>query len=180
MSWGEIKAVLILPGTVLVYVPAALLWARGAWPPAGPGEALFWVALALALPALGLMGWTMGLFHRFGDGTPAPWDPTAKLVIRGPYRHMRNPMITGVLVFLLAEAAFFRSWDLLAWFAVFLAANAVYFPLVEEKGLARRFGADYARYKDNVPRWLPRPTPWSPDDGPARGTARFTGAASRR
>ncbi|MHA1113585.1 MAG: methyltransferase family protein, partial [Alphaproteobacteria bacterium] len=150
--------------TVLVYVPAALLWARGEIVVATPGEALFWAALLLALPALGLMGWTMRLFARFGDGTPAPWDPPQRFVLRGPYRHLRNPMITGVLIFLLAEAAFFRSWDIAAWFAVFLAANAVYFPLIEEKGLAARFGADYARYKANVPRWLPRLTPWSPDD----------------
>ncbi len=40
-------------------------------------------------------------------------------------------------------------------------ANAIYFPLVEETGLERRFGDDYRRYKANVPRWIPRLTPWT-------------------
>ena len=49
---------------------------------------------------------------------------------------------------------------LAAWLAVFFTANAIYFPLSEEPGLARRFGEDYTRYKANVPRWLPRLKPW--------------------
>ena len=69
-------------------------------------------------------------------------------------------MIASVLAMLAAEALLFQSWSLAAWLAVFFTANAIYFPLSEEPGLARRFGADYARYKANVPRWLPRPKPW--------------------
>ena len=61
---------------------------------------------------------------------------------------------------LAAEALLFQSWPLAAWLAVFFTANATYFPLSEEPGLARRFGDDYARYKAHVPRWLPRPKPW--------------------
>ena len=69
-------------------------------------------------------------------------------------------MITSVLVLLAAEALAFRSWPLAGWLLAFFVANAIYFPLVEEKGLARRFGEDYARYRSNVPRWWPRLTPW--------------------
>jgi len=43
---------------------------------------------------------------------------------------------------------------------VFFAANSIYLPLFEEKDLEKRFGSDYMRYKTNVPRWLPRLTPW--------------------
>jgi hypothetical protein len=54
------------------------------------------VRFGLALAALGgglsLGCWTMGLFWRFGEGTPAPWDLPTRLVIRGPYRYVRNPM----------------------------------------------------------------------------------------
>jgi protein-S-isoprenylcysteine O-methyltransferase Ste14 len=96
------------------------------------------------------------LFARVGEGTLAPWDPTRKLVVRGPYRHVRNPMITGVLAILLGEAALFGSWPLLVWAFGFFALNAIYMPLVEEPGLVRRFGDDYVRYRRNVPRWLPR------------------------
>jgi len=31
---------------------------------------------------------------------------------------------------------------------------------VEEAGLATRFGDDYLRYRENVPRWIPRWRPW--------------------
>jgi protein-S-isoprenylcysteine O-methyltransferase Ste14 len=104
---------------------------------------------------------TITLFASVGRGTLAPWDPTRRLVVRGPYRHVRNPMISGVLSILLGEAALLGSFPLLAWFGVFFAANAIYMPLVEEPGLERRFGDDYRTYKRNVPRWVPRRKPWA-------------------
>jgi protein-S-isoprenylcysteine O-methyltransferase Ste14 len=69
-------------------------------------------------------------------------------------------MISGVLAILLGESALFASPPLLACFAVVFAVNAVYFPLVEEPGLRRRFGEDYDAYRANVPRWIPRRRPW--------------------
>ena len=77
-------------------------------------------------------------------------------MVRGPYRHVRNPMISGVLAVLLGEAALFGSLALLAWALVVLAINAVYFPLVEEPDLRRRFGAEYEDYAARTPRWFPR------------------------
>jgi hypothetical protein len=78
------------------------------------------------------------------------------MVVVGPYRHVRNPMISGLLLILLAEALFFGSLPILAWFAFGFALNAVYIPLVEESGLEKRFGEEYLRYKQHVPRWIPR------------------------
>jgi protein-S-isoprenylcysteine O-methyltransferase Ste14 len=49
---------------------------------------------------------------------------------------------------------------LLIWFAVFVAANMVYIPLVEEPGLVSRFGKEYLVYKQNVPRWILRVRGW--------------------
>jgi protein-S-isoprenylcysteine O-methyltransferase Ste14 len=105
--------------------------------------------------------WTVRLFARVGEGTLAPWDPTLRLVVAGPYRHLRNPMITAVLAVLAGEAALFGSLPLAIWFAAFFAINWAFFWLHEEPGLERRFGADYLAYKHNVPRWLPRRTPWT-------------------
>ncbi len=168
MSWRLLRTILILPGTALVLVPGLVLWAVGAGggaiAPASPGQAAFWLGLVAALAGLALAVWTVRLFLVEGRGTPAPWDPPRKLVVRGPYRYLRNPMISGVLSMLAAEALMLRSWPLAAWMAVFFAANAVYFPLFEEKGLERRFGDDYRRYMANVPRWVPRLTPWSGAD----------------
>lgn len=120
----------------------------------------FWLALVIGACGFALAVWTVRLFTRFGEGTPAPWDPPRKLVVRGPYRYVRNPMIVAVIVMLTAESLVFASWPLAVWMAFFFATNAVYFPLSEEKGLEKRFGEDYRLYRDNVPRWLPRLRPW--------------------
>ncbi len=69
-------------------------------------------------------------------------------------------MITGVFTILAGEALLLGSTAIAIWFGTFLAMNAIYFPLSEEPGLRRRFGADYERYRANVPRWLPRLRPW--------------------
>ena len=156
--WHHVRAVLLLPFTVTVVVPGIVLWRTGvevsAWPLAVAGAAL--ISLGLAL-----LAWTLALFARIGRGTLSPWDPTTRLVVAGPYRHVRNPMISGVLAVLLGESSVFASLPLLLWFAAVLAVNAVYFPLVEEPGLRRRFGAEYDRYRANVPRWIPRFRPWN-------------------
>ena len=154
-----IKPILVLPGTMVVLVPGLLLWLGG-----GAATPLTWLhggsALVLGGAGLSLAVWTVRLFVTLGRGTPAPWDPPARLVVAGPYRHLRNPMISGVILILAAEAILFRSPCIAGWLALFALANAVYFPLVEEPGLERRFGADYRAYKAHVPRWLPRLTPW--------------------
>ncbi|MGH3078149.1 MAG: methyltransferase family protein [Gaiellaceae bacterium] len=104
----------------------------------------------------------MTLFVKEGGGTLAPWDPTSRLVVRGPYRHVRHPMIGGVASILLGEAALLGSSPLLVWFAIAVGVNAVYLPLVEERSLERRFGEEWAIYRANVPRFVPRLTPWDP------------------
>ena len=154
-----LAAILALPVVVTVGVPALLLAGRSA-PPAG----VLARGLGLLLGGAGLVlaGWTVSLFFSVGHGTLAPWDPPRRLVVRGPYQHVRNPMITGVLAILLGEAAWFWSPAVLAWAGVFLLINAVYLPVVEEPNLAARFGADYAEYCRHVPRWLPRWSAWKP------------------
>jgi len=103
-------------------------------------------------------------FTKVGRAPLTAWDPTSKLVVQGPYRYVRNPMISGVLFILLGEAACFASLPLLIWFAAVFAANAVYLPRVEERGLRRRFGADYEAYRAHVPRWIPRLRPWTGEE----------------
>jgi Phospholipid methyltransferase len=92
-----------------------------------------------------------------------PVEPDATARGPGVYRHVRNPMISGVLFVLLGEAAVAASSPLASWFLLFVIINAVYIPLSEEPGLAKRFGDDYLTYKQNVPRWVPRLRPWRSD-----------------
>jgi protein-S-isoprenylcysteine O-methyltransferase Ste14 len=142
----------LLPGTVTVVIPALIVWFGGA--NVQPVTAVIGALVVAA--GIGLVAWTVTLFVRIGRGTLAPWAPTSELVVAGPYRVVRNPMITGVGTILAGEALFFRSWGMAIELAIFVAVNAIYFPLVEEPGLRKRFGADYEEYCARVPRWLPR------------------------
>jgi protein-S-isoprenylcysteine O-methyltransferase Ste14 len=142
----------LLPGTVTIVVPALILWLWGS--DVRPVTAVPGALLVAA--GLFLVVWTIRLFVVVGRGTLAPWDPTAALVARGPYRYVRNPMITGVATILAGQAVFFRSWGIAIELVVFVLVNALYFPFVEEPGLRRRFGTEYEEYCARVPRWLPR------------------------
>ncbi len=159
--WRLLEPLLVLPGVVVVAVPTLLVWLAGdlAWPPPLPNLV---AGILLAAAGLALAHWTMRLFVTLGKGTPAPWDPPTRLVVRGPYAHVRNPMISAVLMMLPAEALLLQSWPIAIWWVVFAIGNMIYFPFSEEPGLEHRFGDDYRQYKANVPRWIPRLTPWSP------------------
>jgi protein-S-isoprenylcysteine O-methyltransferase Ste14 len=160
----HLLAIVLLPGTVAVGVPAVVLLGSG------EDEIVFGLdgALHVLLGAVGvilfaaglaLWLWTVVLLARIGKGTLAPWDPTQRLVVAGPYRHVRNPMISGVLLVLLGEAIVFGSYWLLGWAALFLLLNTLWFGAFEEPDLERRFGSAYTAYRDAVPRWLPRRRP---------------------
>ena len=158
----HLLAVLLLPFTVVVAVP---YWLLNSWAGADTRWTLLW-PLGMALFACGLVlfGWCVSLFGRIGQGTLAPWDPTQKLVAVGPYKYVRNPMITGVAAMLLGEALFFGSPQVALWAVLFVAINHTYFVLSEEPGLAQQFGDSYRVYKANVPRWVPRLRPWEGEE----------------
>ena len=158
--WRHLRAIGPLPGMVAVVVPALLALAYGTnvgWGLASPAGALPVLAGVLPIAAgLRLIWETISLFGSVGKGTLAPWDPTTRLVVEGPYRRVRNPMISGVGAVLMGEAALLGSVPILIEFAVFATVNAIYIPLFEEPGLERRFGEEYREYKRRVPRWIPR------------------------
>jgi len=159
-------AILLLPFLVVAVVPYWLLTSMAAidtrwgsvspmgWVPRSAGVAVFVCGLAL-------FSWCVSLFARVGQGTLAPWDPTRKMVAVGPYRYVRNPMISGVATMLVGEALIWGSWVMGLWASVFVLVNHAYFVLSEEPGLERRFGERYLIYKVHVPRWIPRLKPWA-------------------
>ncbi len=160
-------SILALPFVVVVVVPSLLVFfGRPADTRWGFGYPLLAVprllAAAVGLVGLGLLAWTIGLFASIGKGTLGAWDPPRNLVVAGPYRHVRNPMISGVFLVLSAWSAAFGSLLLLGWAGLFLCVNHAYFLRFEEPGLANRFGAAYREYARHVPRWIPRLSPWNP------------------
>jgi len=157
----HLAAIAALPVMVAVVVPALLLSSTPGAPPSGAIRIVtLFGAVVFFVIGLTLFVSTVALFMTVGRGTLAPWDPPRRLVVRGVYRHVRNPMISGVVSILLAESLLFGSAAIFRWFLVFAAANLVYIPIVEEPMLERRFGEDYELYRRHVPRWIPRLKPW--------------------
>lgn len=156
-------AVLVLPVTVVVVVPVWIASSSGV-EIALPRSALGWTTALFGLTALvaGCVLFLACLF-RFGvegKGTLAPWDPPARLVVTGPYAFVRNPMISGVILVLLAEGLLLRSAPHLQWAGIFFLICATYIPLLEEPLLKEKFGEEYIEYRKGVPRLIPRLRPW--------------------
>ena len=159
----HLLAILILPFTVAVLIPVRIAQRYEMAPDLGRSAEQ--IALQLTGVALGAVGLALFLssLRRFateGHGTLAPWDPPRALVVRGPYRFVRNPMISGVIFVLFAEALVLLSRPHAVWAAAFLVLNLIYIPLVEEPQLERRFGDPYREYRKHVRRFLPRLRPW--------------------
>ncbi len=159
--WRHLLSVLLLPFGVVIVVPVWILIPRTTLETLPPRTLVELLAQGagglLVIGGVVLFSWCVTLFARIGRGTLAPWDPTKELVTTGPYRYVRNPMISGVAAILLGEALVFRSVPLAGWFLIFVMVNHLYFLISEEPGLERRFGASYDDYRQRVPRWIPRP-----------------------
>lgn len=158
MVLRHVLSILLLPTTVTLIVPYLIISSR----PARPTLSSLTLGAVAIGAGLALVAVTVWHFATLGKGTLAPWDPPRRLVVRGVYRYVRNPMISGVILILVGEATAMRSRDLLSWAAGFFLINVVYIPLLEEEWLIQRFGDDYREYRRHVPRWVPRLTPWQP------------------
>jgi protein-S-isoprenylcysteine O-methyltransferase Ste14 len=105
---------------------------------------------------VGLALWCVLVFAVVGRGTPFPFDPPRRLVVRGPYRFVRNPMAIGVGSAIAGAALFYESWGLAAVVVAFFLIIHLFVVLYEEPTLRRTFGDEYAAYCDAVRRWWPR------------------------
>ena len=142
-------------GLFLVFIPARLLERSGLAP--RPGTDLVSGA-GVAVAALGgaLAVWCILTFATLGRGTPAPFDPPRRLVVRGPYRFVRNPMYLGAGLALLGAALVYRSAALAGYALAFLLVLHGFVLWYEEPTLRRLFGAEYDVYAGRVHRWWPR------------------------
>jgi protein-S-isoprenylcysteine O-methyltransferase Ste14 len=141
-------------GFFLVFLPARVMsFAANAAPPlVGALQAL---AIVVSVCGTLVAGSCIVTFALVGKGTPAPFDPPRRLVVRGPYRFVRNPMYLGAALAMAGAALYYQSLALLAYVAVFLLATHVFVGAYEEPTLRREFGSDYAAYCTHVHRWLP-------------------------
>jgi protein-S-isoprenylcysteine O-methyltransferase Ste14 len=155
---------LLAPGTVAGLVP----WWITRWRMQSPllGFSGFRVMGALMIAAG--IAVVLDSFARFalqGLGTPAPILPTRHLVVSGLYRYVRNPMYVGVLGIILGQGLLFGDGRLFAYGVLLWLAVHVFVVGYEEPTLRRSFGSEYEVFLRNVPRWIPRLSPWRSEDG---------------
>jgi protein-S-isoprenylcysteine O-methyltransferase Ste14 len=144
---------LLLPGTTVVWIPRMLLAGD-----AGRADLGSWRLAGIPLMAAGaaVLFACIEDFARKGRGTLAPVDPPRKLVAVGLYRYVRNPMYVGVVVTLIGEALFFESRSIGIYAAAAWLVFHLFVVLYEEPHLEGAFGAEYEKYRNTVPRWIPR------------------------
>lgn len=145
-----------VPGSVAVWAP---LWlardeTRNASAFARLGGA------ALVVGGVSIFAWCAVDFVRSGRGTPAPIDAPRHLVVRGLYRHVRNPMYVGMAHALLGWTLLVPSAKLFVYAAIVVVMFHLFVVLHEEPELARRFGGEYDAYRARVNRWWPT---WNPE-----------------
>jgi protein-S-isoprenylcysteine O-methyltransferase Ste14 len=105
------------------------------------------------------------------DGTPVPVASPRRLVVRGSYRYVRNPIYAGFSVIMAGEVLLFGSPGLLEYTVVAWCIGAAAVRFYEEPVLARKFGAEYQDYRRAVRAWIPRLQPWTPGDPRSLGPA---------
>jgi len=150
---AAVYAVLFI-GLVLMFVPARILTWSGI---ARPREIGLTQAggMLVAFAGLAIALWCLFVFVRSGRGTPAPFDPPRRLVTRGPYGLVRNPMYIGAGLGLAGAALFYGSLHILGYTVLFFLVSHLFIVFYEEPVLRETFGEDYVTYCRRVRRWLP-------------------------
>lgn len=154
MIFRALFAFLMLPGLAAVLAPPVIArldpWSGEPWAPG---------VIVMGLGAV-LLLWCVRDFFVSGKGTLAPWDPPKNLVVVGLYKFTRNPMYVGVLTLVLGWALFLTSWLVLAYTLALFVGFHIRVVTNEEPWLTSQFGEQWERYKQAVPRWRFRLSPW--------------------
>jgi protein-S-isoprenylcysteine O-methyltransferase Ste14 len=157
---GSALFLIIAPGIVAGFMP----WWISKWNVQAP---FLGFAPLRALGALLLVVSVLVLLESFarfalqGVGTPAPVFPTRYLVVKGLYRYVRNPMYLAVVSIIFGQAMILGSVSLLAYGVLVWLTFHLFVLAYEEPTLRKTFGTEYDAFCTNVPRWVPRLSPWS-------------------
>lgn len=145
-----------VPPLALVALAAVAMWFLPGMLPL-PRLGAWHTALCVAVALLGLAVCLAGVrAFRLARTTVDPMRPAAAtaLVVRGIYRHTRNPMYLGFLLVLLAWALYLAKLSSLLVLPLFVLYLTVFQIQPEEAALRERFGGDFDTYRARVRRWL--------------------------
>ena len=141
-------------GLLFIYLPGRLLTWSGVVRPEPNGAPQIAGMIVSSIGTV-IALWCIFTFVFVGKGTPAPFDPPRRLVIRGPYRFVRNPMYIGAGLVLAGLAIFYQSISVAIYAGLFLLAAHIFVVAYEEPTLRRTFGQEYDAYCVRVRRWWP-------------------------
>ena len=115
--------------------------------------------LLVSIPMIGVgvlvTAWSVFHFLKV-KGTPVPFNPPPKVVKTGPYRYVRNPMLTGVFMILFGVGFGANSFSLVVVFApLYILINVWELKKIEEPELMRRLGDEYIKYRRQTPMFIP-------------------------
>jgi protein-S-isoprenylcysteine O-methyltransferase Ste14 len=117
----------------------------------------------IALVVFGMLGvWAAVTFAVVGQGTPAPFETARRLVTRGPYAYVRNPLVIAAIGLGIAIGVVLGSVPVLAYITLSLLIWYAIVRPAEERDLAARFGDSWADYARSVRAFRPRLTPYRP------------------
>ncbi len=163
-AWLAVRSLLwtiLLPGVVAGYVPWRFFGLRRAQLAFSPTRLLGLLCIGIGIV---LLVACIFEFARSGRGTLSPLDPPRRLVVRGLYRYVRNPMYLSVTTILLGEVILTGLRALAIYWALWFLAVNLFVIGYEEPTLQQRFGPSYDEYLRSVGRWLPRHPSWKRGD----------------
>lgn len=152
----------LLGGVLFVGAMPALMWLLSGQPRLWPLPLLrVAVSAVLVIAGMVLSVWAIVYMRRKGDGNPmdafghevAP--RTKHLMTDGPYRLSRNPMLTGIFLYLAGWIVWLLTWQSVLFFVVFALVMLLQV-YSEEKRLRRDFGDEYDAYCRRTGRFFPK------------------------
>jgi len=119
--------------------------------------------VSIPMIALGVTVTAWSVFHFLKvKGTPVPFNPPPEVVKTGPYRYARNPMLTGVFLFLFGVGFSVNSVSLVFFFTpLYILIHVWELKEIEEPELMKRLGDEYIEYHKRTPMFIPEFKPRS-------------------
>jgi protein-S-isoprenylcysteine O-methyltransferase Ste14 len=120
-----------------------------------PEAATLPVSIPMIAVGLAVTAWSAFHFLK-AKGTPVPFNPPSKVVKTGPYQYARNPMLTGIFLFLFGVGLTLNSVSLVTFFTpLYVLINVWELKKIEEPELIKRLGDEYIEYRRQTPMFIP-------------------------
>jgi len=122
--------------------------------PGGRSDTGFWIGIAIMVLGFALRIWavtTLGASFR----TTVETHTNQAVVDRGPYRLIRHPSYSGLILMCIGDGVALQNWLSLA-IAVILPLVALLYRIhIEEQTLVSSIGSDYQKYQSKTKRLIP-------------------------